>query len=252
MLENAVRICDAKFGNIYPLGRRAPAPRCDAQYAACVRRSTQAFTDLVQPGSRHGRMVTTKAVIHVADVAADPATLNAIRQRLTPSNLGVCGHFACSDAEGERTDRRCSPYTARKFVPSPTSRSSWSQNFAAQAVIAIENARLLKRRAAAYRDLPIAGAADGNLRRVARHFKFAGRYSASARNYWRASSETVRCGDQCRFHCRRRTYPSGLGPWHDAKLGWKRLGAHYPLRSTDETVMARAIRTRSVFMWPTC
>ena len=45
--------------------------------------------------------------------------------------------------QGGRTDRRRFASTARRFVPLPTSRSSWCTNFAAQAVIAIENARLL-------------------------------------------------------------------------------------------------------------
>ena len=35
MLENAVRICDATFGDIFRWDGDAFAPRCDAQYAAC-------------------------------------------------------------------------------------------------------------------------------------------------------------------------------------------------------------------------
>ena len=43
----------------------------------------------------------------------------------------------------KRTHRCYSVSTAKKFAPSPTNRSHLGKNFAAQAVIAIENARLL-------------------------------------------------------------------------------------------------------------
>ena len=43
MLANAVRICDAKFGNIYRWDGDALHLRCDAQYTSRIRRGTQAF-----------------------------------------------------------------------------------------------------------------------------------------------------------------------------------------------------------------
>ena len=49
------------------------------------------------------------------------------------------------NAQGERPWSVQSPSVARKSVRSQTSRSLWYENFAAQAVIAIENARLSER-----------------------------------------------------------------------------------------------------------
>jgi GAF domain-containing protein len=45
MLERAVRICDAKFGNIYRWGRRRPAPHGLVQYTCGVCRGARAFTE---------------------------------------------------------------------------------------------------------------------------------------------------------------------------------------------------------------
>ena len=87
MLEKAVRICDAKFGNIY---------RWDGNAFSLVATHNipPAFAEArrfspFRPGAKHplGRMVATKAVIHIADLAADRAYIKQrIRQSLRPSN----------------------------------------------------------------------------------------------------------------------------------------------------------------------
>src|SRR5262249_41628066 len=69
MLENAVRICDAKFGNIY---RREG----DGMYVVAIHNAPPAYADArrrspqhgLSPNSLLGRMVATKAIVHVADL----------------------------------------------------------------------------------------------------------------------------------------------------------------------------------------
>ena len=72
MLEKAVRICDAKFGSILRWENEAAhlvathnAPRA---FAEARRRSLNP----ANPKTSFGRMVATKAVVHVADAAAEP------------------------------------------------------------------------------------------------------------------------------------------------------------------------------------
>jgi two-component system, NtrC family, sensor kinase len=76
MLENAARVCDAKFGNIYRWDREAlhlvathntPAPFIEHRRHLPLR--IEAKAQRIDPLAR---MVATKTLVHVADLAAEP------------------------------------------------------------------------------------------------------------------------------------------------------------------------------------
>ena len=143
MLEKAVSICDAKFGNIYRWDgealRLVAAHNTPPAFAEYRRRSPLR----PDPKTPFGRMLATKSVIQVADLAAeevyakrDPAYVAGVELGDVRTFLAVPilkGNELVGAFGLVRHDIR--PFTQKQIA--------LVKNFAAQAVVAIENTRLL-------------------------------------------------------------------------------------------------------------
>src|SRR5579863_8784490 len=145
MLENAVRICDAKFGNIYRWDG-------DTLHLIATHNTPPAFAEArrrshprLGPKTPIGRMVATKTVNHVADLAADQGYIEqSVPGIVAAVELGGVRTFLAVPMLKDNELIGAFILYRQKVRPFTDKQIALVTSFAAQAVIAIENARLLK------------------------------------------------------------------------------------------------------------
>ncbi|MGC2076541.1 MAG: GAF domain-containing protein [Xanthobacteraceae bacterium] len=239
MLENATRICEAKFGTLllyedeglhFVAGHNVPSAFVEVRRRAPFHPA---------PGGHIAEAIRTKQPVQLADLAATqfymqryPTTVEAVEIGGVRTTVAV-PMFKSTDLAGVIIIYRAEvrPFTDKQIA--------LLQNFAAQAVIAIENARLLnelreslQQQTATSEVLSVISSSPANIQPV---FDI---IVERAEKLCEAETSIVSIIEGGLIR---------VASIHGVtEAGVEAIRRSFPMRLTDETVTARAIRTRSV------
>jgi signal transduction histidine kinase len=240
MLTSAMRICEANFGHLLLYDGESYRAAYLHNLPAAYREMWEHGPMRVSPKLALGRLARTKQVIQLTDIKADPAYYTERDPlRVATVELGGARTLLCVPMLKEDQFVGAIVIYRQEVRPFTEKQIALATNFAAQAVIAIENARLLnelreslEQQTATSEVLKVISSSPADIQPVLDIIGERAEKLCDAE----ISIVSIVDGDLIRL-------ASSHGV---AEAGVDALRRNFPMRLTDETVTARTIRTRSV------